>query len=44
MRALCFRTFGGPEVLQMEEFPVPLPRPGHAVVRTKAIGKVLLIP
>lgn len=38
MRALCFRSFGGPEVLQIEERPEPLPLPGHAVVRTKAIG------
>lgn len=38
MRALCFRSFGGPEVLNIEELPDPLPFPGHAVVRTKAIG------
>lgn len=38
MRALCFRQFGGPEQLHIEEFPDPVPGPGHALVRMKAIG------
>lgn len=38
MRALCFRTFGEPDVLQVEELPDPAPLPGHAIVRTRAIG------
>lgn len=38
MRALVFRAFGGPEVLQWEEVPEPRVSPGHALVRTQAIG------
>lgn len=38
MKALCFRTFGGPEVLRLEEQPDPVPGPGEALVRTQAIG------
>src|SRR5262249_19679829 len=38
MRALCFDRFGGPEVLTLRQVPDPLPVPGHAVVRTEAIG------
>ena len=38
MRALCFHTFGEPDVLALEEVADPQPQPGHAVVRTKAIG------
>lgn len=38
MRALCFRTFGDPGVLRVEERPDPVPGPGEALVRTKAIG------
>jgi NADPH2:quinone reductase len=38
MKALCFETFGGPEVLAIREVPDPAPRPGHAVVRMQAIG------
>ena len=38
MQALCFREFGGPEVLHLEEIPEPLHQPGHALVRMKAIG------
>ncbi|MFC4778666.1 quinone oxidoreductase family protein [Paenibacillus sp. GCM10023252] len=38
MRALCFHTFGGPEVLHMKELPDPELKAGHLVVRMKAIG------
>ncbi len=38
MRALCFREFGGPEVLKVEELPEPSLPPGHALVRMQAIG------
>lgn len=38
MKALCFARFGGPEVLEIRDLPDPEPRPGHAVVRTQAIG------
>ncbi|MBL0313315.1 MAG: quinone oxidoreductase [Holophagaceae bacterium] len=38
MQALCFREFGGPGVLHMEDLPDPVPERGHALVRMKAIG------
>ncbi len=38
MKALCFDHFGGPEVLEIREVPDPAPAPGHAIVRTQAIG------
>ncbi len=38
MKALCFDHFGGPEVLAVREVPDPAPVPGHAIVRTQAIG------
>ena len=38
MKALCFRGFGGPEVLRVETLPDPSLTPGHALVRMKAIG------
>jgi NADPH2:quinone reductase len=38
VKALCFREFGGPEVLRVEELPDPALTPGHALVRMKAIG------
>jgi NADPH2:quinone reductase len=38
MKALFFRTFGGPEVLEYGEVADPPPRAGHAIVRTSAIG------
>jgi NADPH2:quinone reductase len=38
MKALCFDRFGGPEVLDYREIPDPSPAPGHAIVRTAAIG------
>lgn len=38
MRAIRFHRLGGPEVLQLEEVPDPVPRAGEALVRVKAIG------
>ncbi len=38
MKALTFSRFGGPEVLELRDVPDPVPSPGHALVRTKAIG------
>jgi NADPH2:quinone reductase len=38
VRALVFDRFGGPEVLELREVPDPVPSPGHAIVRTQAIG------
>lgn len=38
MHALTFSRFGGPDVLEWIELPDPLPTPGVAVLRTRAIG------
>lgn len=38
MKALCFDRFGGPEVLEYREVPMPELLPGHARVRMAAIG------
>jgi NADPH2:quinone reductase len=38
VKALGFDRFGGPEVLALCDLPDPAPRPGHAIVRTQAIG------
>ena len=37
MRAVVMRQFGGPEVLRLEEVPVPEPGPGEALVRVGAV-------
>jgi len=36
MRAMVFRSFGGPEVLELAEVPRPQPRPGEVLVRVHA--------
>lgn len=38
MRAIVVHQFGGPEVLKVEEVPVPVPQPGQVLIRVKAIG------
>jgi len=38
MKALCFDSFGGPEVLALREVPDSRPRPGELLVRMRAIG------
>jgi NADPH2:quinone reductase len=38
MKALCFDSFGGPEVLTLREIPAPRPRPGELLVRMRAAG------
>src|SRR5258708_8874444 len=36
MRAIRINTDGGPEVMQWEDLPTPVPGPGQAVVRVEA--------
>jgi len=36
MKAVLFRTHGGPEVLQYTDFPSPEPKPGEALIRLQA--------
>jgi NADPH:quinone reductase-like Zn-dependent oxidoreductase len=38
MRLITQATFGGPDVLEMDEAPPPTPGPGEVVVTTTAIG------
>lgn len=38
MRAVIIRRAGGPEVLQVETVPVPLPRAGEVLIRVRAFG------
>jgi NADPH:quinone reductase len=38
MKAIRFHTYGGPEVLKLEEIPVPEPGTGQALVRVVAAG------
>ena len=36
MRAAVYRSFGGPEVVQVEELPKPVPGAGEVLVRVHA--------
>jgi NADPH:quinone reductase len=38
MKAIRVHQFGGPEVLQLEEIPMPKPGPGQVLVRVHAAG------
>ena len=38
MRAVVVHEYGGPDVLRVEQVPVPQPGPGQALVRLEAIG------
>ena len=38
MRAIVVRAYGGPEVMHVEEVPVPLPGPGQVTIRVGAVG------
>jgi NADPH2:quinone reductase len=38
MRAIVMYELGGPEVLKVEELPIPEPAEGQLVIRTQAIG------
>jgi NADPH2:quinone reductase len=38
VKAIKVNTFGGPEVLRLEEVPTPQPGPGQVLVRMHAIG------
>ena len=38
MKAIRFHSYGGPEVLKLEEIPIPEPGTGQALVRVVAAG------
>src|SRR5439155_10988821 len=38
MKAIGIHEFGGPEVLRLEEVPIPQPGPGEVLVRMHAVG------
>ena len=38
MKAMRFHSLGGPDVLRLEDVPVPVPRPGEVLIGVKAIG------
>jgi NADPH:quinone reductase-like Zn-dependent oxidoreductase len=38
MKAAVIRGFGGPEVLKVENIPIPKPKPGWVLIRVKAFG------
>jgi NADPH2:quinone reductase len=38
MRAIVIKQYGGPEVLEIRERPVPEPKPGHVLIEVKAFG------
>jgi NADPH2:quinone reductase len=38
LKAIVVRRHGGPNVLQVEEVPIPQLQPGHVLVKNAAIG------
>src|SRR5437588_8592783 len=38
MRAIVIKEYGGPEVLQIEERPDPIPKAGYVTIEVKAFG------
>lgn len=38
MRAVVMHEVGGPEVLKVQSWPIPKPKPGEVLIRVKAIG------
>src|SRR5476651_392644 len=38
MKAVRFHSHGGPEVLRLDDIPVPVPQPGEALVRVRTAG------
>ena len=38
MRAVRYERYGGPEVLELTERPIPEPRPGRVRIRVRAVG------
>ena len=38
MKAIRISAYGGPEVLKLEEVPMPKPGPGQVLVRNHAVG------
>ena len=38
MKAIVIRQAGGPEVLKIENLPIPTPKPGEVLIRVKAFG------
>ena len=38
MRAIVIREAGGPEVLKIENLPVPTPKSGEVLIQVKAFG------
>ena len=38
MKAVVFEEFGGPEVLQYVDLPIPVPGPGQVLVKMRAAG------
>ena len=38
MRAVVMEEFGGPEVLQVREIPIPTASRGHVLIRVEAFG------